>query len=247
MYQPIVRIPTPRKFRVCPCHPQIERIVQEQIGQHGADHAALRRATGSLDPRAVLHAHRCGQPPFDVQNRPWARHMFPNRPQQKRMVDVVEQALDVEFQYPVVVPAALSRHADGIERRFTGPIAVGIRQKYRLQIRFNHPFDNHLCHTIGHGWHPQKPLPATLFRNGDGTHRWRKVASRAHPVPEFVEVVSQLGFELLDRLSIHPGPTGIGPDRLVGFVNQLLIDTERLVCCAHRVLLLPVASMMQPA
>jgi site-specific DNA recombinase len=36
----------------------------------GRHHATLRRATGSFDPRAILHAHRCGQPPFDVQDRP---------------------------------------------------------------------------------------------------------------------------------------------------------------------------------
>jgi hypothetical protein len=163
------------------------------------------------------------------------------------VVDVVKQTLDVKFQHPVIFPAALSRHADGIERRFTGPIAVGVCQEHCVQIPLNHLLDHHLRHTIGNGWHPEKPLPATLFRNGDGAHRRRKVASRAHPVPELVEIVSQLGFELLDRLSIHPGGTSIGPDRLVGFVNQLLVDTERLVCCAHRVLLSPVASMMQPA
>jgi hypothetical protein len=109
--------------------------------------------------------------------------MLSNRPQQKRVVDVVKQALDVEFQNPVMLPAALARHADGIERRFAGSIAVGVCQKHRFQIRFNHPFDNHLRHPIGHGWHPQEPLPATLFRNGDGANRQRKVASRAHSVP----------------------------------------------------------------
>ena len=46
----------------------------------GSNHAALRRAAGSFDLRAVLHAHRRGQPSLDVQDRPWARHMFPNRP-----------------------------------------------------------------------------------------------------------------------------------------------------------------------
>jgi hypothetical protein len=36
--------------------------------------------------------------------------MFPNRPQQKRVVDVVEQALDVEFQnlVPLVIDIDVS-------------------------------------------------------------------------------------------------------------------------------------------
>ena len=33
VHQSVVCIPTPRKLRVCPCHPQIKRIVQEQVGK----------------------------------------------------------------------------------------------------------------------------------------------------------------------------------------------------------------------
>ncbi len=57
--------------------------------------------------------------------------MLPNRAQQKRVVDVVEQTFDVKFQNPVVIPATLSRHSDSIEGRFPGPIAIGVRQEYR--------------------------------------------------------------------------------------------------------------------
>ena len=38
---------------------------------------------------------------------------------------------------------------------------------------------------------------------GDGTYRRRKVGSRAHPIPDLVEIVLQVGFELLDRLTIR--------------------------------------------
>ena len=48
VHQPIICIPTPREVRVCPCHPEIERVVQEEIGQNRADHAALRGAARSL-------------------------------------------------------------------------------------------------------------------------------------------------------------------------------------------------------
>jgi len=95
MHQSVVCIPTPRKLRVCPCHPQIERIMQEQICQYGTDNPALRCTAGSLNLRAILHAHRRGQPSFDVEDRPWARHVLPNRPQQKRVIDVVERELQL--------------------------------------------------------------------------------------------------------------------------------------------------------
>ncbi len=92
----------------------------------------------------------------------------------------------------------------------------------------------HLRDPIAHRGHTQYPLASSLFGNGDGTDRWRKVASRAHPVPNPVEVPPQVSFELLDRLPVHPGRTTIGFDRFVGFVHQPLIDPKRLVCRIRR-------------
>src|SRR5262249_32107789 len=71
-------------------------------------------------------------------------------------------------------------------------------------------------------------------RAGDGAYRRWKVASRAHSVPKLVEIVLQVGFELLDRLPIHTGRTRIGFDRFVSFIHSLLVDTERLACRTHR-------------
>jgi hypothetical protein len=34
---------------------------------------------------------------FDVEQRPLVRHVFPDGPQQERVVDIVEQTLDVKF------------------------------------------------------------------------------------------------------------------------------------------------------
>jgi len=53
VYQSIVCIPTPRKLRVCPCHPQIERIVQEQIGQYGTDQPSHNLAKLPFDLGSV--------------------------------------------------------------------------------------------------------------------------------------------------------------------------------------------------
>src|ERR1700738_4394241 len=73
-----------------------------------------------------------------------------------------------------------------------------------------------------------------LFGNGDGEHRRWEVGSRAHPVPDLVEVSPQVGFELLDRLPIHAGRTTIGFDRFIRFVHSPLIDAKRLVCRIFR-------------
>src|SRR5712671_3214613 len=81
---------------------------------------------------------------------------------------------------------------------------------------------------------PKIRWPPDFFGNGDGTYRRRKVASRAHPIPDLVEVVLQVGFELLDCLTIHARCTTFGFDRFIGFVHSLLLDVERLACRTHR-------------
>ena len=39
MNQPVICIPTPKQVGIGPLHPQVERVVQEQIGENGADYA----------------------------------------------------------------------------------------------------------------------------------------------------------------------------------------------------------------
>ena len=79
-------------------------------------------------------------------------------------VVLANASLDIAFHDPVVFLAPLSRHTDGIERRFAGPIAVGVCQEHGVQIRLNHQLDHHLRHTIGHSWHALNSLSATLLR-----------------------------------------------------------------------------------
>jgi hypothetical protein len=63
------------------------------------------------------------------------------------------------------------------QARGTRPVAVEIRQKYRLQIRFNHPFDNHLrqSSTVGtrEAFAPPRLLTARAFQPFLGTSHHR--------------------------------------------------------------------------
>jgi hypothetical protein len=38
VYQSVIRVPTPRKVGVRPRHPEIERVMQEQVSQNRADY-----------------------------------------------------------------------------------------------------------------------------------------------------------------------------------------------------------------
>ena len=54
VHQSVVGIPTPRKLRVRPHHPAIERIVQEQIRQYRADHASHNLAKLPFDLHVTI-------------------------------------------------------------------------------------------------------------------------------------------------------------------------------------------------
>jgi hypothetical protein len=47
----------------------------------------------------------------------------------------IQVSFDVDVEHPVVSPAALTGLAHGIDRRFAGSVAVGVRMKYWLQNR----------------------------------------------------------------------------------------------------------------
>jgi hypothetical protein len=148
--------------------------------------------------------------------------------------DIIEQTFDVELYNPVILPASLTRDANCIQRRFTRSVAVGVLQEYGIEIRLNDLFDDHLRDSIAHSGNTQDPFAPTLLGNGDSANRRRKVASRAHPVPDPVEVTLQVGFERLDRLPVHTGSALAGLDRFICIVHSPLIDHKRLVCRIRR-------------
>jgi len=60
--------------------------------------------------------------------------MLADRLEQKLPVDAIEEALNVEIEHPVIAPAALAGFRNGINRRFAGPIAKGVRMKHILRL-----------------------------------------------------------------------------------------------------------------
>src|ERR1017187_7661055 len=62
----------------------------------------------------------------------------------------------------------------------------------------------------------------------DALDRERKVAPRAHPVPDLVEVVLQTGLELAQGLLVHSRGTLVGRNPPVRLPHLLLGNVERL-------------------
>jgi site-specific DNA recombinase len=78
-------------------------------------HPTLRRPLGTFHQGAIGKLHGRFQPSFYVQPHPFALRMLVDRPEQELMVDVVEETFDIKLQYPVIPPAPLPRHADGLQ------------------------------------------------------------------------------------------------------------------------------------
>src|SRR5262245_40203168 len=159
--------------------------------------------------------------------------MFADRLEQQLPINTVEVGLDVEIEYPVVAPAALSRCAHGIDRRFAGPVTVGVGMKHRLQDRFQVASSDFLGDSVGHSWNTQRPDATTIaLRNIDPPHRRRKVTPRRQPVPEFVEVVLEISLKLRNRLPVYSSRSLIGLHTLEGLPDFPFGDLERL-CLVH--------------
>ena len=83
-----------------PCHPEIERVMQEQVCQNRADDTPLRGSTRSLSLHTIIVFHWRRQPSFDIKQRPFARHVLPDGPQQELVVNVVEQTFECRTLEP---------------------------------------------------------------------------------------------------------------------------------------------------
>src|SRR5260370_6799143 len=75
----IVRVPLERQVRPVSPHPYVERVMPEQIGQQGADHSSLPRASFTPRQTSLLILRRRFQPPLDVQFHPPLLRVFPDR------------------------------------------------------------------------------------------------------------------------------------------------------------------------
>jgi hypothetical protein len=91
--------------------------------------------------------------------------------------------------------------------------------------------DHGLRDSVRDGGHTENPGPRAMrFRYFHRFDRRREVAARGHPVPDLIQITSQIGLEVLDRLLVHPWSAFIGFDFQPGVPHLLLRYFERLAC-----------------
>src|SRR4030095_9690898 len=150
--------------------------MQEKIRQEGTNYSSLRSSCTARNDATILHLHRRLQPAFDVEQHPTASRMLTDRLEHQLPINTVEIGLNVQIKYPAVAPAALSRCAHGVDRRFARSVAVGVRMKHRLQDRLHVTRAASGGAALGQSGNTYWPTPPTIsFWNVDPPHRRRKV------------------------------------------------------------------------
>src|SRR5262249_36031112 len=87
---------------------------------------------------------------------------------------------------------------------------VRVRMEPRFQQRLKIPANNFLGDAVSDRRNSQWSRSALCFRNVHPTNRRWKVAPRGQPVPQLVEVVSQIGLKFPYRLSIYASRSLVG-------------------------------------
>ena len=212
-----------------PSHPAIERIVKKKIRQHWADDRPLRGPPFSVHQGPIRHAYGRLEPSLKVEKHPFAVRVPSHGSHQEVPVDLIEEALDIKVKHPVMVPTSPSGHAQCLVRRFPWTISIGILVKSGFQDWFQVSFDNHLGDSVGDRWNAKRPGPSRIsLRYVNATHGWRKVASGAHPIPDPIEVLTQVPFEILDRLPVNPSRPSVRLHLLVRFPHIAFRNTKWL-------------------
>ena len=114
--------------------------------------------------------------------------------------------------------------------RFARPVAIGVRVKPMVRPFLQMHGHHRLRDPVRDRWHAQHSDPAAV-RLGDlhRPDRRRKVGPRAHPIPDLVEVVPQIGLELLQIHPVHSRRSLVGLDLPPRLPDHRLGNRKRLL------------------
>src|SRR6266478_7943605 len=224
----IIRVPLEWHAGMNPAHPVVEREVQKNISHQRTDHSRVRGPLRPRHQRSVLPLGGSFEPPPEIEENPRALRVLPHGTKHQFVVEIIEEAANVQVIDPGIAPASLPRCSDGIERGFARPIAIGVWMEGRFHQRLQVQFGHRLSNPVGDSGNAQSPLASVLLRYRHRAYWWRKVRSRRHAIPNLVEVVLQVFLEHLDRFRIDSSCSLIRFDPFVRLPHDLLGNIERL-------------------
>src|SRR3989442_956685 len=199
-----------------PLDPEVEHILQVDVGQERTDAPALDRPGPTLCSLPALQ-HAGPQPFLDETHDAPVRHTVLEKPHQPSVVEGIEEATDIGIEHPVHLPRqdADRERVQCLMRIAPRPKPVGEAEEVDLVDRVQDLDDGALDDLVLQCGNAERPQPPVRLRDVRSADRLRSVRSPLQPSGE----VQQVGLEILSVvppcLPIDPGG-GVPLQREVG-------------------------------
>jgi hypothetical protein len=172
--------------------PQVEHIVQVDIGQQRANASALNRTDLTLYSLAILQ-HTGVEPFLDQPHDALIRHTMLDELHEPRVLQRIEEAAQIRIEHPVHF---LRRDPDRqrIQRLVWtafGPKAVREAEEVLLVDRIQHLDHGALDDLVLQHGHSQRALPS-VFRYERSTHRSCSVRASLEPQRQILKIALQV-------------------------------------------------------
>src|SRR5438552_7404395 len=201
-------------------HPEVEHVVQIDVGQQRRGTAALWRSFFTARPLAFFQ-HACVQPFTDEPHDALVSYAVLDELNQPFMVQTIEERADVSIQHPV----HLSRQQPGVQsiqpivRAFAGPVTIREAEKVSLVDAIHHRDRRALGDLILQRSDTERPLPPVVFDDESSKHCLRSISPAPQPRGEVCEIALQILPVLSPRFPIYPR-TGITFQPVIGFAQS---------------------------
>src|SRR5437773_1349312 len=186
-----------------PLDPEIEHVVQVEIGQQRADAPALHRSHFAPCPRPLLQ-HAGVQPLLDEPHDAPVRHAVLDELHQPPVVEGVEGPMDIGIEHPVHLP-----RRDPYRERLqslmrTAPRREPVREPEEVDLidRVQDRDDGALDELVFQRGNAERPQPPVRLRDVRSPDRLRPVRPSLEPSREILEMLFQCLAVVLPRLPV---------------------------------------------
>jgi hypothetical protein len=115
MTNDIIGVPFKPYFRPLFLHPNVKRIMQEQISQQRADYPTLWRPAQPLLTTAIRMDHGCLEPSLYVEPMPLTVRMLVYSFHEQFMIYRIKETFDIQIKNPRALPAILACDTNRIQ------------------------------------------------------------------------------------------------------------------------------------
>ncbi len=201
-------------------HPEVEHVVQVDVGQQRRGTAALWRSFVAARPPSFFQ-HARVQPFTDEPHHALVRYPVLDEFHQPVMVQTIEERADVSIQHPV----HLSRQQAGVQSiqrimlALAWPVAIRETEKVRLVDWIQHLGRRALGNLIFQRCDSERSRPPVVFGDEYSTHRFRSISPAPQPRREILEITFQVLSVLPPRFPIY-SRSSIAFELIVGFAQR---------------------------